>query len=493
MNRRTLRGLLAFVAVGFFYAGSISGQSQVTLRETERRLVMIPFLNATGDSKLDYLSPGIPRLLSNKLESIPFVRGVPSVTFSARNRSGVGLPDKESQAIPLPLSVKLRNEKEWPAYAEGRKPAEVCAKLSGHYWAGGRFTKADTKIQVTAVLHDCTAGRTQTITWSDDEPQLYANIDKPAENLRALLLGEDPVKLKVVTPEPGAMVYLDGAYLGRTPVDTLVIRGGYTLRIEQEGRATISKRVELSAREYELSETAEIRRSRGGLSIQSDPPGAQVYLDMRYLGVTPLEKTDLESGTHRLRISLEKHVDRFVGVRISEGNTTKVNVILKEGDSLAFYKDPGEPIRGWTYHDLSFYSAITSLGFYLGWLDLEARADRIEDSVKTYVPLIASFQRVAALGQGTISLSEAAWETYLVDQNRLAVLRAHRRANAVGSLGIGMFGFSIFCLYQGIVHDDKEGGEVLFMGSHVRPMFLLMPDDRLGRGYAWTAGLSVRF
>ena len=41
------------------------------------------------------------------------------------------------------------------------------------------------------------------------------------------------------------------------------------------------------------------------LHVDSDVPGAMVFLDRRYLGTTPVEVAELEPGPHRLNVSVE--------------------------------------------------------------------------------------------------------------------------------------------------------------------------------------------
>jgi hypothetical protein len=43
------------------------------------------------------------------------------------------------------------------------------------------------------------------------------------------------------------------------------------------------------------------------LTVESDVPGASVFLDRTFLGKTPLEIARLEPGTHRLHVSAEGH------------------------------------------------------------------------------------------------------------------------------------------------------------------------------------------
>jgi hypothetical protein len=50
---------------------------------------------------------------------------------------------------------------------------------------------------------------------------------------------------------------------------------------------------------------AEAPVARGVLRVQSDVDGASVFLDRTFLGTTPLEKTGLAPGSHRVNVSAE--------------------------------------------------------------------------------------------------------------------------------------------------------------------------------------------
>jgi PEGA domain len=70
------------------------------------------------------------------------------------------------------------------------------------------------------------------------------------------------------------------------------------------------------------------------LRVDSDVPGASVFLDRRFLGTTPLASSDVEPGSHRLNVSAEGYegyaeplelragpnevVVRFKAVRLAE-------------------------------------------------------------------------------------------------------------------------------------------------------------------------------
>ena len=68
------------------------------------------------------------------------------------------------------------------------------------------------------------------------------------------------------------------------------------------------------------------RKTTSGLKVTSNPGGAEVYLDNKMVGTTPLELEDLPPGTYQLRIQR------------SGGERRQENVILRPGEtSLASF------------------------------------------------------------------------------------------------------------------------------------------------------------
>src|SRR5256885_12072026 len=53
------------------------------------------------------------------------------------------------------------------------------------------------------------------------------------------------------------------------------------------------------------------------LTVESDPPGAAVYLDGRLSGFTPLAMTKLSSGDHRVRLQKEGYLENARIVPVS--------------------------------------------------------------------------------------------------------------------------------------------------------------------------------
>ena len=68
---------------------------------------------------------------------------------------------------------------------------------------------------------------------------------------------------------------------------------------------------------------------RGVLRVQSDVDGASVFLDRTYLGTTPLEKTGLTPGSHRVNVSAEGYEGIAHTVEIGD-TPAEISVKFKE-------------------------------------------------------------------------------------------------------------------------------------------------------------------
>jgi len=96
-------------------------------------------------------------------------------------------------------------------------------------------------------------------------------------------------RLRVWSDPPDAGVYLDSRPMGETTAQglTLYLEGEHHLKLIHCGYKPWSQDVTLAS-----GETQEIRVELEPIrevSIRTDPPGAKIYLDSRYLGETPAE------------------------------------------------------------------------------------------------------------------------------------------------------------------------------------------------------------
>ncbi len=118
--------------------------------------------------------------------------------------------------------------------------------------------------------------------------------------------------VRVNSDPAGATVYLDGEYLGATPIPKTEIEANvkHTLKIELSNYLTWTQTFSVGVdRTLTLTATLVPIVRYGYIRITSDPPGASVYLDGEYIGETPLFRIKVEANVpHTVRVELADHV-----------------------------------------------------------------------------------------------------------------------------------------------------------------------------------------
>ncbi len=127
--------------------------------------------------------------------------------------------------------------------------------------------------------------------------------------------------LGITSTPPGATVTVDGAVKGVTPLTVTGLKPrNYSLVVSLKGYAPISRTVDLSDSEQSTQDFT-LQQAFGKLSITSDPAGAQVLLDGKAYGVTPLKLDSFPVGNYSVILKLEGSKDLVDAISVMEGST----------------------------------------------------------------------------------------------------------------------------------------------------------------------------
>jgi hypothetical protein len=139
-----------------------------------------------------------------------------------------------------------------------------------------------------------------------------------------------PGTLVLQTTPPDSEVYVDGRPGGTTPVTLRLLPGPHTLELRRKG---LSQMVTLSvAPDEQLTRTIEWAAvvATGSLEVTSDPPGAQIVVDQKTVGETPMTVLDLTAGRHT--VVVRGKVGAVTNtVEIQGGETAKLDVPIFAG------------------------------------------------------------------------------------------------------------------------------------------------------------------
>jgi tetratricopeptide (TPR) repeat protein len=124
-------------------------------------------------------------------------------------------------------------------------------------------------------------------------------------HLAVLLLGlTSPAfaaPLQIASNPPGASVFLDDRFVGATPVSVDPgTQGKHLLLLEKRGYEPYRQVVDVRAEPVQV--TAELRPAvQGRLTVTTAPAGAEVYVDGRLCGKSPLTADGLDLGPHNVQ------------------------------------------------------------------------------------------------------------------------------------------------------------------------------------------------
>jgi len=133
--------------------------------------------------------------------------------------------------------------------------------------------------------------------------------------------------LRVVSPTPGAQVFLDGASVGGVPFERADISvGQHYVTVQAEGHRPWRRNVTVTAGgNVELAAELE---AVGVLKIRANVPGALVSVDGEVVGRTPFESSDIVVGERAVLVSAPGYRDYAETVSITAGGTREVEAQL---------------------------------------------------------------------------------------------------------------------------------------------------------------------
>jgi hypothetical protein len=158
---------------------------------------------------------------------------------------------------------------------------------------------------------------------------------------------QKPYALQIIS-SPSAQIFLDSELSGTTPYQNKNLGKSQTIVKLATTSASWSGEVKLTAGTWtivnrELSdnpllgagETLTLEKGKG-LYIISTPDQAQVEVDDKKVGQTPLQVLDISPGDHKIVISKEKYVTRAIQAKTHKSYKLVLNVQLSlEQEALA--------------------------------------------------------------------------------------------------------------------------------------------------------------
>ncbi len=142
--------------------------------------------------------------------------------------------------------------------------------------------------------------------------------------------------IEVASTPAGSSVYLDGNYMGQTPLGgyfdlTSILQGTHTILIRQKDFQDYTQAVyvrggEVSTVNAQLTPDAPspVPDTTGQIVVASTPAGAELFLDNTFRGITPATLSDIPAGSHVVMARQAGFADASEAVTVTGGQSTPV-------------------------------------------------------------------------------------------------------------------------------------------------------------------------
>ena len=135
--------------------------------------------------------------------------------------------------------------------------------------------------------------------------------------------------LRVTSNPSGASVYVDNEFVGYTPVSYGTRPGSHNVRIEADGYEPFTTRVNVRPGGTENVDASLNRVQRAGtISFNSQPSGADVYVDGRYVGTTPTGAIRFDAGRYQARFEAQGYDSATISFDVRAGENRTVSTQL---------------------------------------------------------------------------------------------------------------------------------------------------------------------
>ena len=139
-----------------------------------------------------------------------------------------------------------------------------------------------------------------------------------------------------LTAPNGATIWVNGTQKGTGSWSGELSTGTYIFEARKEGHRAQKLTKTISATPARQSYTLDAPTPiTGSVDINSSPAMADIYLDGKLVGSSPMKINDIIVGSHTLKLSRKGYDDYTKTVTITEGKTTTVNATLTKGGGNA--------------------------------------------------------------------------------------------------------------------------------------------------------------
>lgn len=144
--------------------------------------------------------------------------------------------------------------------------------------------------------------------------------------------------IAITSVPSGATVNLDGRQRGAAPaVLPDILPGNHEVSLSLQGYDDWNQVVSVGSGQTAAVNAILVTTAArtGSLAVTSDPPGADIYIDDGFRGVSPATISGLSAGTHTISVKLQDYADNTTSIIITAGQTGRFPAVLQKIHKLS--------------------------------------------------------------------------------------------------------------------------------------------------------------
>jgi formylglycine-generating enzyme required for sulfatase activity/serine/threonine protein kinase len=136
--------------------------------------------------------------------------------------------------------------------------------------------------------------------------------------------------LRVDTNPAGANVYVDDGYVGISPIQIEKLTpGAHKVRISKKEYEDYKENLSIGKGKPGFIQVVLTPKPFGGLVVDSNPSGSEVFVDNHKRGITPLSIESLPIGTREVMIKKQGYEKKTLWVSLEAGQVKTLDIVLK--------------------------------------------------------------------------------------------------------------------------------------------------------------------
>ena len=143
---------------------------------------------------------------------------------------------------------------------------------------------------------------------------------------------------EITCQDQDAEIYIDGEKKANGSFKGQLDEGAHQLEVRKQSHRTLKKTINAISGQTLKENIEKLQAINGKLNLDSNPFEAEIYIDAKHYGQTPMQIPNLLIGEHNLQLKKEGFKDFSTKIKIEENKTAQYTFTLQEKPKVPEYK-----------------------------------------------------------------------------------------------------------------------------------------------------------